>query len=210
MKIGILTQPLASNYGGILQNYALQVVLKRLGHDPYTIYYGQGKFWDWVNIWIRYIVKVIIRHPGRKYRPLNYNDFIHRCTRSYMVDFVKENIQTTKHLGRNIRYSQIEHYGFDAYVVGSDQVWRPIYNEGELLGNMYLDFAKDIPSIKRISYAASFGVDNWNEYNKYQTNQCQELINLFDAVSVREGSGVDICKKYLKKDAVHLLDPTLP
>ena len=74
---------------------------------------------------------------------------------------------------------------------------------------MYLDFAKDIPSIKRISYAASFGVDNWNEYNKYQTNQCQELINLFDAVSVREGSGVDICKKYLKKDAVHLLDPTL-
>ena len=36
MKIAILTQPLLYNYGGILQNYALQCVLKNLGHDPIT------------------------------------------------------------------------------------------------------------------------------------------------------------------------------
>ena len=29
MKIGILTQPLHSNYGGLLQNYALQQTLIR-------------------------------------------------------------------------------------------------------------------------------------------------------------------------------------
>lgn len=33
MKIGILTQPLTNNYGGLLQAYALQTVLKRMGHD---------------------------------------------------------------------------------------------------------------------------------------------------------------------------------
>ena len=37
MKIGILTSPLKSNYGGILQNWALQQVLIKLGHKPITI-----------------------------------------------------------------------------------------------------------------------------------------------------------------------------
>ena len=37
MKIGIITQPLATNYGGLLQNYALQESLRRLGHTPITI-----------------------------------------------------------------------------------------------------------------------------------------------------------------------------
>jgi hypothetical protein len=37
MKIGILTQPLQNNYGGLLQNYALQKVLRGLGHEVYTI-----------------------------------------------------------------------------------------------------------------------------------------------------------------------------
>ena len=37
MKIGILTQPLHSNYGGLIQNYALQQILIRLGHNPITL-----------------------------------------------------------------------------------------------------------------------------------------------------------------------------
>lgn len=32
MRIGILTLPLHNNYGGILQAYALQTVLERMGH----------------------------------------------------------------------------------------------------------------------------------------------------------------------------------
>lgn len=37
MKIGILTQPLQANYGGLLQNYALQQVLLRAGHEVETL-----------------------------------------------------------------------------------------------------------------------------------------------------------------------------
>ena len=37
MRIGILTLPLHTNYGGILQAYALQTVLKRMGHDATLI-----------------------------------------------------------------------------------------------------------------------------------------------------------------------------
>ena len=36
-KVGILTLPLHTNYGGILQNYALQQVLKKQGHKVVTI-----------------------------------------------------------------------------------------------------------------------------------------------------------------------------
>ena len=52
MKIGIITQPLGLNYGGILQNYALQTVLKRMGHDVWTIDYKKFTWMDWLdNSW---------------------------------------------------------------------------------------------------------------------------------------------------------------
>ena len=44
MKIGILTLRLHSNYGGILQAYALMTVLKRLGHEPVLIYNQSFKY----------------------------------------------------------------------------------------------------------------------------------------------------------------------
>ena len=63
MKIGIFTQPLKSNYGGILQNYAMQVVLKRLGHEPWTVDYLRFTWWDWFVI----VAKVtILKCLGRK------------------------------------------------------------------------------------------------------------------------------------------------
>ena len=37
MRIGILTLPLHTNYGGILQAYALQTVLERMGHEVSVI-----------------------------------------------------------------------------------------------------------------------------------------------------------------------------
>lgn len=42
MKIGILTQPLHSNYGGLLQNYALQQTVVRAGYNVETIDWGGG------------------------------------------------------------------------------------------------------------------------------------------------------------------------
>lgn len=36
-KIGVLTLPTLTNYGGILQAYALVYVLKKLGYDAWLI-----------------------------------------------------------------------------------------------------------------------------------------------------------------------------
>jgi hypothetical protein len=94
---------------------------------------------------------------------------------------------------------------YDAYVVGSDQVWRPCYNDH--LMNNYLDFVENDKAIK-IAYSASFGVDQW-ETDEATTRQVAELAKQFDAISVREQSGIRLCKEYLGVEAVQVLDPTL-
>lgn len=62
--------------------------------------------------------------------------------------------------------------------------------------------------IKKIAYAASFGVDHWL-YSKKQTLECAQLAKQFNAVSVRETSGVTLCNKYLGVNAKRVLDPTM-
>ena len=93
----------------------------------------------------------------------------------------------------------------EAIIVGSDQVWRPKYNYR--IEDMFLKFAEKLP-VRRIAYAASFGVDNW-EYTSKQTFECAALAKKFDAISVREESGVKLCKEHLGVDATWVLDPTL-
>ncbi len=74
--------------------------------------------------------------------------------------------------------------------------------------NTYLDFTKGW-SIRRLSYAASFGSDEW-EYDEKQTESYKRLLAEFDAVSCRENSGEVFCKSILGfKDACTVLDPTM-
>lgn len=80
-----------------------------------------------------------------------------------------------------------------------------LYNLG--IKHAYLDFAKEW-DVKRIAYAASFGVAEW-ELNEEQTIECAHLAKLFDAVSVRENSGITLCNKFLDIEASLVLDPTL-
>ena len=94
----------------------------------------------------------------------------------------------------------------DILVVGSDQCWRPLYNN--YLDDMFLRFAEHLPIKKRIAYAASFGTDVW-EYKESLTEKCAKLVKKFDIVTVREDSGVKLCKEYLCVNAFHVLDPTM-
>lgn len=206
MKIAILTQPLYANYGGVLQNYALQQILKNLGHKHITI---EKHYLQKISI-----VKLIIELPKRLYTKYilkkrkyilseRHNDYIEGL-RKTLKPFVESHINHVYFYN----YSKIDLLEYDAIIVGSDQVWRPKYNWG-YIDKMFLSFIPKSSKIKRIAYAASFGSGEW-EYDDEQTNQCAELIKRFDSVSTREIDGVDLCHKYLGyKDAVSVLDPTL-
>lgn len=202
MKVGIITQPLDHNYGGILQNYALQKVLKQFNIDSITFDYLPGK-----QSLFRYILSCVktclLLFTSRK-RPFYKRNTENVYRKKIFDDFVEKNIVKTKII-RKYKSKWIGLNGIDALIVGSDQVWRPKYNYR--LADVYLKFCKGV-FVKRIAYAASFGVDYW-EYSSKQTQECSKLVKKFDAISVREESGVKLCKENLNVDATWVLDPTL-
>jgi hypothetical protein len=201
MKIGIFTQPLKSNYGGILQNYAMQVVLKRLGHEPWTVDYLRFTWWDWFVVAVKVTIKKCLgRKANYPITPTNV-----RRQENPLRRFALKYIQLTQPRVKYPNKAILQSYGFNALLVGSDQTWRPMYN-GKIY-DMYLQLAEGM-DVKRVAYAASFGTDKW-EYTLDQEAECARLAKLFDAISVREASGVGLCKEHLGVEATHVLDPTL-
>lgn len=206
MKIGILTQPLHANYGGLLQNYALQQTLVRAGHEVETIDWEGG---SGLRAML-YRMKVRVLHaflPNRfsplKYKPNNNEQAIIQRNTNHFINTYINHTEAIHSYDGFVR--QAAKGGYDAYVVGSDQCWRPCYNA--FLPSMFLDFVQN-KQVKRIAYAASFGTDKW-EFTPQQTAVCVPLAKKFDMVSVREDSGVKLCKEHLGVDAVHVLDPTM-
>lgn len=206
MKIGILTQPLHSNYGGLLQNYALQQTLVRAGHEVETIDWGGGS--GLRAMLYRMKVRVLHTLLPNRFPPLRYmpNDKERAIIKRNTNHFINTYINHTEAMHSYEEFVKQASKGkYDAYVVGSDQCWRPCYNA--FLPSMFLDFVLD-KQVKRIAYAASFGTDKW-EFTPQQTAVCAPLAKKFDMVSVREDSGVKLCKEHLGVDAVHVLDPTM-
>ncbi|HPW65516.1 MAG TPA: polysaccharide pyruvyl transferase family protein [Salinivirgaceae bacterium] len=205
MKIGILTQPLGTNYGGILQNYALQTVLKRMGHEVWTVNRDIKR-----PAYIKYgslIKRCIMRLLGKDIKVRVWmNKRESKMVSANIQQFIIDYIHTTKKIysTNNLKKTN-KKYLFDAYVVGSDQVWRPKYSPN--IYNFFLDFIKK-EKVKRIAFSASFGVDQW-DFDKVQTKKCSDLAKKFDAVSVRENTGIKLCSDYLGVSAVHTLDPTM-
>lgn len=205
MKIGILTLPLHTNYGGILQAYALQTVLERMGHEVVVI--------DKPNNWTipfgkriqTYSKRAIKKFVFRKKHVVILAEQKLKSEYPIISQYTQLFIDRYLHCKSIKSLTELHEYDFDAIIVGSDQIWRPKYYRQ--IENAYLAFAKDW-NIKRVAYAASFGTDDW-EYIPEQTKECGELLKKFNAVSVREASGIRLCKNYFGVDAVHVLDPTM-
>lgn len=209
MKIGILTLPLHTNYGGILQAYALQTVLERMGHEVEVIDKEQGCLY--IPLWRRpcvYLKRVLLKSIGRFPYPINAekhinNRMVHsmQFTRLFINQYIHRRVVAQLH---DIKDSE-----YDAIVVGSDQIWnadclRP--NWGIKEG--FLSFT-DKWKIKRIAYAASFGNDVTG-YSKKELLKVKRLLGKFDKISLREIDGVKICNNcFSRKDARLVLDPTM-
>lgn len=207
MKIAILTLPLHTNYGGILQAYALQQVLQGMGHEVVVI--DEKKQFHFslkrrMEMYIKGKVKRLLQGKNAIIYSPKYYKQLWAARTKYTSEFIAE------HIVRKVvaDISEIMEGEFDAFVVGSDQIWRARYAKlFPGVRNAFLLFTKGW-NVKRISYAPSFGTDKW-EYDKSDTAVCAMMAQMFDAVSVRETSGVELCKDYLNVDATHVVDPTL-
>jgi len=210
MKIAILTQPLHTNYGGNLQNFALQKVLTDMGHEPVTIdRHHTVKLRT--KLKIGYFKNLLMHFLKGTPKPLWKSYFSSKKEQAYLrqdiTAFIDAYITKTPRLYSDKAVQAIfKENNFEAVIVGSDQCWRPMYSPN--IYTYYLDFLKDNKEIKKLAYAASFGTDQW-EYTEEQTVRCKKLIQQFDLVTVREKAAVNLVTEKLNKDAELVLDPTL-
>lgn len=196
MKIGILTFHWATNYGAVLQCYALQEYLKSLGNEVEIINYKPHLFDDNVFTFLRF----------RKF--LHIGDYLNNCKKEAALnDFRSSRLHQTERIYACKDMAYIANR-YDAIVSGSDQVVNPSFllngeGKGTVSPTYFLGFPFDG---KRIGYALSFGCVKYPQ-------ECVEIAKpfmaKFDKISTRETSGVKIVKAMGRNDAVVVPDPTL-
>ena len=198
MKIGIITFHWATNRGAILQAYALQTYLSRLGHEVNIINYVPLNTIDCViksfrtkRVWR--ILGNILRCLKNRTMYLNEHQF---------EKFRNEQLNLSR-IYTSSKDLKANPPQYDVYNSGSDQIWNPsLTTSGER--SYFLDFGgKDI---KRIAYAASFGC---MKYPKDLYQKVGALLGNFNAISVRENSGCDIVNEMGINDVCVMPDPTL-
>lgn len=192
-NIGILTLLYNANYGGVLQIYALMTYLKSEGYKVKYInrlYPEKNKLLKF----FRDIAKLIIQ-KNRKRDQRN----------KYIDSFFQQHIQPqTEKIWTHHDFKKLNKENFSTIIVGSDQIWRPWF----FVEDYFLGFVEDLNyDVHRIAYSASFGVDEWL-FNPETTSKIKHLATKFDAISVRESSGIELCKKHLGVKAQLTLDPT--
>lgn len=209
-RIGILTLQNSNNYGAMYQTYALSKYLENKGHDLFIIDYEMTRDNAKIINYLKHPISFIQKIWHRKEQIIS--KFSTKKDSTPTVDRKKEFTKIFENFRKSYLKITQEEYNYktlldncpkaDIYICGSDQIWAADFlftSPAFLLG-----FAPK--ESKRVSYAASFGK---NRLESYLENTFTQYINQFDAISVREKSGISIVNSYSKKDASHVLDPTL-
>lgn len=187
-----------SNFGAILQAYALQEYLKSLNNDV-----------EIVNLCTPTQLKnlkVLSKKPtGRNpFRRLKYwlNSILYYRQYNQMVertqDFRKHHLQLSR------LYSSASEIlsnlpAADIYLTGSDQVFNPKSQRYQLF---YLGFDKGMA--KKIAYAPSFGI---SKFTDDMTERISSFVKDFDSLSCREKVGADYLSTIYGKPVPTVVDP---
>lgn len=210
MKIAVLTLPLTVNYGGFLQCYALCKTLRAMGHDVQHINIQTTYRLPVYKMPYIYTKRIIQKLRGKKCLLFaeQHANKVNGIIQQHMARFIEDHIPSTSPFYNPKALEALNKESYDAFIVGSDQVWRPTnYLPTEVY---FLSFLKNT-STRRIAYAASFGTDDI-EYTKNDQKRCGQLIKLFSAISIREKSASNLIKNkyhWQCKEPEFVLDPTL-
>ncbi len=200
MRIAIITfSDFNTNYGSMLQAYALYQYLQKQGHTVTEIRYREfsktSKQSGPIKEEILFFLKTYYK---RVLRAIKYKD----------IQRTKENFENFKRTSFIYTDLLVTHEDlirdaadFDAYICGSDQIWN-IECLGGLRTPYFLDFAPD-EAIK-LSYAASAGGYHFKESEK---DSIRMLLNRFEAVSVRERSDVAEIQDLTTRKVHNVCDP---
>lgn len=193
MKAAILTFQNSDNYGALLQAYALQEAVKKLGHDSEILnYISPNKNYSIINLKqinsIRSLLISLYLIPSKLKRKRHADNFRNQ----YLEVSPKEYLYSDS--------IKADKSNWDLFIAGSDQIWN--YENTGFDKTFFLDFTED----NKNSYAASFGVSNIPEDLK---NEYKDLLINFNKISVRENQGIEIIQELLDNEVEEVLDPTL-
>ncbi len=123
-------------------------------------------------------------------------------TNSYGLEFARRFYECSKITSEKdfARFNKV----CETFLVGSDQLWNWWNIRHNHMGFFFLDFVE--PGHKRIAYATSFGKDD-TDFPDDKRIRVGYNLSRFDAISVREKSGVDVCRNEFGVEATHVLDP---
>ena len=190
MRIGIITFHWATNYGAILQAYALQNYLLELGHDVEIINYRPQR-----NIFLQRLTWIRNREWG------NFKK------EKELKTFRKSNLSVGSKIYGSNRALRSMKEKYDIIISGSDQVWNLSFiqyaERNKQTYSYYLDFVSG--ETKKVAYAASFGTSKLPFENK---KNIREKLTGFHAISVRECTAKTIVED-LGLEAKVVFDPTL-
>lgn len=190
MRVATLTFQSALNYGAVLQAYALKEAIRGLGHECDVLNYkcpaieNSYKYFP-APLTLKGFASDIVNYSVKNRRKAVFRDFVRNQLR----------------LGESLGPLDIGGVvcGYDAFVVGSDQVWNPRLTDGDTA--YYLNFAE---GRKRISYAASAG----NGIDDLLSNEnLLTAIGQLDHVSVREFDLANRLAPKVGEDVSTVIDP---
>lgn len=193
MKAAIITYHRALNYGSVLQSYALNHYLRKIGIESYTIDYsseGQRNTYTFyekghsVMTLVRNLHTFLFRKSLGKKRA-RFSDFI-----SQKIPLIGTEIFRDKNLQENI----------DFFICGSDQIWNG--NTVDFTSHYLLDFVSE--DHKCNSYAPSIGTLQQTDKTKMLFKQ--HLLR-YNNISVREKSGAEYLSNILGRKVETVLDP---
>lgn len=197
MRTFTVTFHRSNNYGAVLQAYALQRIIKKLGHDNtifdyvfYKGFYNKIKFTS-VKSFFRSVLGNILKFLRRKELKQLDKEF-RRFHDERML--LSEDVYTLETIRRNPPEA-------DCYITGSDQVWNLNSRKVEI-PIRFLDFGD--ASKKRISYAAS--IEKMN-YTDLQKQEVREYLNDFSGISLREEDAKTYISDITKRKCERTLDP---
>ena len=201
-KIGIVTVT-NHNFGSILQTFALQIVVRKMGYDTEIIKYHEPKSKkifrlrnkeyavSRLKMLFKYFIMTLRFRKGRNKLKLRFTTF---------KKFVDKELFFSKACTNKKELTNISK-SYGTILLGSDQVWHPM--------NLYMDFftLSFVPAeVNKVAYAPSFGVSS---LPKSHRKSYKKFISRFNYLSCREESGVKLIKRLTGKNAQWVCDPTI-
>ena len=197
MKVAIITMHAARNYGAVLQTYALQYYLEKMGNEVEIIDYRLPN--QSTKGYLFNVNSKFKKNPITKLAYLAKTLYPKYITTRLFRDFQKRRLK----LSCPVTLDEKKRWKFpsaDIYCSGSDQIWNPRAN-----GGFNSAYFFDGVTGKKISYASSIGI---NDLTDEEEQIIKENLRDYSSISIRELSSIPILKK-LGYQAVCVIDPTL-